>query len=131
MNLSQEKQLEFSIQVIHELLQEQQEYVQLELDLSYAPSIFESKFGGTGYVPHDGAIPVNAKNQQLRLLAQIACDGLTLQNFPSKGLLQFWIYDDDLCGADFDNPTVQNGFRILYYENVDRTVTEAEVLEKT
>ena len=34
MNLSQEKQLEFSIQVIHELLQEQQEYVQLELDLS-------------------------------------------------------------------------------------------------
>lgn len=131
MNLSQEKQLEFSIQVIHELLQEQQEYVQLELDLSHAPSIFESKFGGTGYVPHDGAIPVNAKNQQLRLLAQIACDGLTLQNFPSKGLLQFWIYDDDLSGADFDNPTVQNGFRILYYENVDRTVTEAEVLEKT
>lgn len=131
MNLSQEKQLEFSIQVIHEMLQEQQEYVQLELDLSHAPSIFESKFGGTGYVPHDGAIPVNAKNQQLRLLAQIACDGLTLQNFPSKGLLQFWVYDDDLSGADFYHPTVQNGFRILYHESVDPTVTEAEVLEKT
>ena len=87
MNLSQEKQLEFSIQVIHELLQEQQEYVQLELDLSHAPSIFESKFGGTGYVPHDGAIPVNAKNQQLRLLAQIECEKIPLKDFLAKGLL--------------------------------------------
>ena len=113
MNLSPEKQTEFFIQVIHEMLQEQQDFIRLELDLSHAPSLFESKFGGTGYVPHDGAIPVNAKNQQLRLLAQIECGKIPLKDFPAKGLLQFWVYDDDLSGADFDHPTVQNGFRIL------------------
>jgi len=35
------------------------------------PSIFESKVGGIGYVPHDGTIPEDKKGRQLRLLAQM------------------------------------------------------------
>jgi len=132
MNLSEEKQTELYIQVMKEIIDEtKQKCVSLSLDLSHSPSIFESKFAGTGYVPHDEKIPVDSKNRQLRLLAQIECEKVKIENFPSKGLLQFWAYDDDLTGADFDEPTNQNGFRIIYHETVDKTVTEEEILAKT
>ncbi len=95
------------------------------------PSIFESKVGGMGYVPHDEKIPQDKDGNQLKLLAQIECEKVELEEFPKKGLLQFWIADADLYGMDFDNPTNQNGFRVIYYENVDTSVTEDEVKSKT
>lgn len=65
--------------------------VRLEL-VDNRPSIFESKVGGMGYVPHDGTIPEDKKGRQLRLLAQIVCSQVTdIEEFPKSGLLQFWI----------------------------------------
>ena len=131
MNLSQEKQIEYSIAAIKEIIAEtEKESIKIELDLSHKPTIFESKFAGLGYVPHDQQIPVDSQNTQLRLLAQIECSKIDLENFPEKGLLQFWVVDDDLVGADFDEPTLQEGFRIIYFESVDETVTEEEVAAK-
>ncbi|MGN1223509.1 MAG: YwqG family protein, partial [Ruminococcus sp.] len=103
--------------------------MQLELT-DTTPSILESKVGGLGYVPHDGQIPTDSKGFQLRLLAQIDCSEVTIPDFPHTGLLQFWILNDDLCGCDFDNNTHQDGFRICYYPEIDRTVTEEEVAAK-
>ena len=131
MNLSEEKQIEFTLLAIKDILQKtKKETLKIEFDLSHKPTIFESKFSGIGYVPHNSEIPVNSKNQQLRLLAQLECDKIGLENFPKKGLLQFWTLDDDLTGADFDNPTNQDGFRIIYHEEVDKTVTEEEISAK-
>lgn len=98
---------------------------------SEKPDIFDSKAGGLGYVPHDMPIPCDSKGNQLRLLAQIDCSKIELEEYPEKGLLQFWVLNDDVCGLDFDNPTNQNTFRILYHKDVDRTVTESEIAEKT
>ncbi len=131
MNLSQDKQIEYSVTAIKEIIAEtEKESIKLEHDLSHKPTIFESKFAGLGYVPHDKQIPVNSLDTQLRLLAQIDCSKVELENFPEKGLLQFWVIDDDLVGADFDEPTVQDDFQIIYYETVDETVTEEEVAAK-
>lgn len=131
MKLSQDKQIEYSITAIKEIIAEtEKESIKIEHDLSHKPSIFESKFAGLGYVPHDKKIPVNSLDTQLRLLAQIDCSKIELENFPEKGLLQFWVIDDDLVGADFDEPTVQDDFQIIYYETVDETVTEEEVAAK-
>ena len=94
------------------------------------PGIAESKFGGRGYVPHDAAIPTNSEGVQMRLLAQIDCRQITIPDFPTSGLLQFWAINDDLTGCDFDNNTEQKDFRICYYETVDPTVTEEEVAAK-
>lgn len=94
------------------------------------PGIAESKFGGRGYVPHDAAIPTNSKGIQMRLLAQIDCRQITIPDFPTSGLLQFWAINDDLTGCNFDNNTEQKDFRICYYETVDPTVTEEEVAAK-
>ncbi len=90
------------------------------------PSIFESKVGGTPYIPKDKELPRDGRDRQLRLLAQIDCENLkTLPDFPHKGLLQFFIADDDIWGLD-----EENGFAVLYYEDVDRSVTEGECKSK-
>ena len=94
------------------------------------PGIAESKFGGRGYVPHDAAIPTNREGVQMRLLAQIDCQQITIPDFPTSGLLQFWAINDDLTGCNFDNNTEQKDFQICYYETVDPTVTEEEVAAK-
>ncbi|MDE6035603.1 MAG: DUF1963 domain-containing protein [Ruminococcus sp.] len=94
------------------------------------PSIFESKVGGLGYIPHDKDFPTNSNGNQLRLLAQIDCSEIQLEEFPKKGLLQFWLTGDELYGCDFDNPTNQDDFRVIYYPEVDKTVTEDEIRNK-
>ncbi len=94
------------------------------------PSIFESKVGGMGYIPHDSNFPTDSNGNQLRLLAQIDCSEVQLDEFPKKGLLQFWLSGDELYGCDFDNPTNQDDFRIIYYPEIDMTVTEDEIKSK-
>ena len=91
------------------------------------PSIFESKVGGTPYVPKDVTVPKDSYGHQLRFLAQIDCENLkTLPDFPHTGLLQFFISDSEIWGLD-----EKDGFKIFYYENVDKTVTEEECKAKT
>ncbi len=91
------------------------------------PSIFESKIGGLGYIPHDKDFPTDSNGNQLRLLAQIECDKIQLDGFMKKGLLQFWILNDEECGLDWDNQTNQDGFRVIYYPEIDKTVTSDEI----
>lgn len=93
------------------------------------PSIFESKIGGLGYIPHDKDFPKDSNGNQLRLLAQIECDKIQLDGFMKTGLLQFWILNDDVSGMG-DDQTEQDGFRVIYYPEIDRTVTKDEIESK-
>ncbi len=94
------------------------------------PSIFESKIGGFGYIPHDKDFPTDSKGNQLRLLAQIECDKIQLDGFMKTGLLQFWVLNDDVSGMEWDDQTKQDGFRVIYYPEVDNTVTKDEIESK-
>jgi len=100
------------------------------LDDENKPGIFDSKVGGMGYAPHNGEFPVDSKGNQLRLLAQINCSEVDLEEYPKSGLLQFWVLDDDVVGMDFDDGTNQDTFRIVYYADIDKTVTEEELKAK-
>ncbi|MFR4198178.1 MAG: DUF1963 domain-containing protein, partial [Ruminococcus sp.] len=82
-------------------------YMRLQLT-DTKPSLFDSKVGGIGYVPHDAKIPEDSEGTQLRLLAQIDCAEITLEDFPHQGLLQFWILNDDVSGLNFDDNTLQD-----------------------
>lgn len=104
-------------------------YMRLQLT-DTKPSLFDSKVGGIGYVPRDAKIPEDSEGVQLRLLAQINCAEITLEDFPHQGLLQFWILNDDVSGLNFDDSTLQDTFRVLYFKEPDRTVTEEEVCGK-
>ncbi|MDE6788668.1 MAG: DUF1963 domain-containing protein [Ruminococcus sp.] len=95
------------------------------------PSIFESKIGGLGYIPHDKDFPTDSKGNQLRLLAQIECDKIQLDGFMKTGLLQFWVLNDDVAGMEWeDDQTKQDGFSVIYYPEVDKTVTKEEIESK-
>ena len=54
-------------------------YMKLQLT-DTKPGLFDSKVGGIGYVPHDAKIPEDSKGTQLRLLAQIDCAEISLED---------------------------------------------------
>ena len=95
------------------------------------PNLFQSKFGGVPYLPKNVEVPKNKKNEQLTLLAQINIEELPKNNiYPMKeGILQFWILNDDVLGLNYDTH-LGNGFKVVYYKEIDKSVTEEEVLEK-
>ena len=101
----------------------------LKLDEGRTPTLTGSKLGGIPYWPSDLAYPANHRGIKLMLLAQLwlpdfgGCDLL-----PDHGLLQFFIDSDDDCsGMDFDDGTNQDGFRVVWHETIDQTVTEEQV----
>ena len=82
------------------------------------PKLWESKLGGHPYLPKNVTFPKNAEGKDLVFLAQINFEEAPhLDPFPTSGILQFFINDDDLYGLDFDNQLVQNNFRIIYYDD--------------
>ena len=104
----------------------------IEISLSdEKPNLFQSKFSGVPYLPKDKEVPKNKENEQLTLLAQINIDELPENNiYPmEEGILQFWILNDDVLGLDYDTH-LGDGFKVVYYKEIDKSVTEKEVLEK-
>lgn len=104
----------------------------IEISLSdEKPNLFQSKFGGVPYLPKDKEVPKNKENEQLTLLAQINIDELPENNiYPmEEGILQFWILNDDVLGLDYDTH-LGDGFKVVYYKEIDKSVIEKEVLEK-
>ena len=70
-------------------------------------------------------VPCDSSNhEQFALLAQINCAELPENNlYPKVGILQFWIGRDDLMGLEDD-------YKVVYFENIDNTITKEEVLTK-
>ena len=95
------------------------------------PNLFQSKFGGIPYLPKDKETPKDKKERQFTLLAQINIEELPKNNiYPMKeGILQFWILNDDVLGLDYDT-NLGDGYKVVYYNKIDKSVTEEEVLEK-
>ncbi|KAL3283940.1 hypothetical protein HHI36_018108 [Cryptolaemus montrouzieri] len=83
--------------------------------------IWQSKVGGIPYLPIEEKYPYNNSGVPLQFLIQINfSETPPLPGFPENGILEFYIDSSDgLMGLDFDNPTQQNGFRVLYFNNVD------------
>ena len=124
--------LELAQQIAGEIVERNTEPIlRFTLEQGGEPGILESKVGGTPYLPRDMAWPLDSRGMGMELLAQVDCSALEgLPDFPHRGLLQFFFGLDDVFGMEFDDPTAQKGFRVLYHETADPGVTEAEVLAK-
>jgi len=86
---------------------------------------FDSKFGGLPYWPANKPYPVDGYGKYMYLLAQLNFSQIPpLEGFPSKGILQFYLADDDVHGLDFDSPATQTNFRVVYFE--DTTATQLD-----
>lgn len=81
---------------------------------------FDSKFGGEPYWPASQPYPVDSEGKFMYLLAQLNFAQLPkLEGYPDAGLLQFYLAADDVYGMNFDNPTQQANFRVVYFENTE------------
>lgn len=94
------------------------------------PSLTDTKLGGLPYWPRDGkAVPVRENGSPLSLLAQLRLEDFAGDDrLPDHGLLQFFIDpSDSLSGMDFNNLAHQDGFRVVWHEEVDDGVSEDDV----
>ena len=94
-------------------------------------TVFDSKMGGVPYFPKSMKYPVvregDYKGKPLYFLAQLNFGTLPkLPGFPTEGILQFFTgcADDDVYGMDFKDGQSQNGFRVIFHENVIMDTSE-------
>lgn len=89
---------------------------------------WQSKIGGLPYMPLNMTWPAAPDGQSLFFLAQINFSEVpALHPFPAKGILQFFISDDDLYGMDFDDGENPDTFRVVYHPEV---ITDEKALNK-
>ncbi len=123
-----------------QLCQEVVEQIQLESQLPVCRlrlsresfTITDSHLGGVPYIPHDGEIPADSDGNQLWLCAQINFAQMPhMNNFPESGLLQIFL--EDWHFGDFGlerSDTVQDYWKVVYYPEIDKTVTIEECQAK-
>lgn len=83
-------------------------------------TVFDNKIGGVPYFPKNMKYPTSTVTKKpLSLLAQLNFDNLPhIDDFPSTGILQIFIEDEECYGMDFDDKCSQNRYRIVYHTNI-------------
>lgn len=112
-----------------QLLQTRMPFIRVKAQASRSTTWWESKVGGLPYLPKGVAYPTAPDGRELFFLAQLNfADMPRLSPFPEKGILQFYIYDDDLYGMDFDDGENPDTFRILYFPDplADETALQTQ-----
>lgn len=83
------------------------------------PSPAGSRIGGPVWLPEGESWPLDAQGKRMTFLAQIDFAGMpALPDYPTSGVLQFFIGRDDLYGANFEEPQ-QGAFRVIYRESTN------------
>lgn len=93
--------------------------------------LIDSKFGGYPYWTADKEYPVDASGEKMYLLAQINFEQMAPSDnlLPKSGILQFFVKDDDLCGANFEDPTNQSNFRVIYHSEIGEPLSIEQLRE--
>lgn len=101
------------------------DFYRIKIEPAAKPTVFDSKFGGAPYWTADKIFPVDETGAKMFLLAQINFSEFKFDApLPATGILQFFVANTDLIGADYDAPTVQKGFRIVYHEEIRSDVVD-------
>lgn len=81
----------------------------------------DHKFAGNPYWLKELPYPTTDDGRPLRLLAQINFEKITasIPDFPTEGILQFFVENDDVYGLNFDDQTMQSSFRVIYHETIE------------
>lgn len=109
------------------LLETTQSFIRVKAGAAGSPALWESKVGGQPYLPKGAVWPCAPDGTALFFLAQINfAEAPALAPFPEKGILQFFINDDDLYGMDFDEGEKPDTFRVLFHPEVVQNKAELQ-----
>jgi uncharacterized protein YwqG len=96
------------------------EYVEIKASSTENIKRTESSFGYYPFIPFGFNYPLDKNGNPMIPLAQLNFSEIpNLKDYPTEGILQFYIADDDCYGLDFDNQYNPDSFRVIYIENVD------------
>ena len=95
--------------------------------------VTQSKFGGKPYWPKGQDYPVDKAGDALNFIAQINFSEIPekLDNYPTKGLLQFYIGNDDLYGMEFSDEIIpideylennKKNYAVIYHHEASESV---------
>ncbi|MDR1415157.1 MAG: DUF1963 domain-containing protein [Odoribacteraceae bacterium] len=92
---------------------------------------WESKLGGVPYLPPGFAFPRERREGReevpLRFLAQLNFWEMpALEGFPTRGLAQFYVGNDEQYGMDYETLTAQKAFRVVFHEEVSTDAEQGE-----
>jgi uncharacterized protein YwqG len=100
-------------------------YIAVEATPGEAPTLKQSKLGGYPAIPKGYDYPKDSQGNYLYPLAQINFAELpALPGYPTSGIVQFYIAEDDLYGMNFDDGQEQKDFRVLFFEESELQQTE-------
>ena len=86
---------------------------------------WQSKIGGLPYLPVSVPFPTAPNGRELFFLAQINFEEVpAFPLFPKSGILQFYIADDGKFGKNTKAPEVQEKFRVLYFAEPERNLSD-------
>lgn len=95
-------------------------YVKITTEVVEEAALKQSKFLGKPYLPKSVGLPKASDGMPMYLLAQINFAEVPhLASFPEKGILQFYLSANEMYGFDWDSPTKQKDFRVLYHAETD------------
>jgi uncharacterized protein YwqG len=117
------------VQKVLDILEEKtsKEVIEINLHRDENLEITQSKIWGIPYIPKKWEIPLSSTNEQLIFLAQINCEELPDNSLhPKIGILQFWIFWDNLFGLDFDDFTSNKKSQVIYYEKLGEHLSQEE-----
>ncbi len=102
------------------LLSTSREFVKLQFEekqpAAEAKEYHRSQLGGLPYWPKDMDYPVDPDEAPLLFMAQINFEEMpTIEAFPTRGMVQFFISENDSYGFDPNDPSCQEYFRIIYH----------------
>lgn len=101
-----------------------QPFIRVSSEPARPLALWESKVGGLPYLPKGVPFPTAPDGRELFFLAQLNFAEMpALAPFPTQGMVQFYIQDDDLYGMDFDDGENADTFRVLYHPKVEKKET--------
>lgn len=104
------------------------DYVEIIATPSDEIKVTDSSFGSIPFIPLGFDYPKDGNNKPMLPLAQLNFSEIPkLADYPNKGLLQFYIRNDDCYGLDFDDPINPHSFRVIYIENPEELTQDKNV----
>ena len=101
------------------------ETIQISLDKTAPKHSWSSKVGGFPHWLLGTEYPKGSDGEWLNFVAQINFTEIPeLDGFPRVGLVQFFVGSNDLYGLDFDNPTTQSNFKVIYKDDIETDTTK-------